>query len=98
MHDSNGSNSTAAAAVLCASQHVDFAQVKTLVLAATGAVGQVVCELVAKAGGSVVVASRKLDRARRCCESLCEKGIAPSLLTPIAMEDSIELVGVLSEH
>lgn len=43
MLDSNGCNTTAAAAVLAAARHVDLAQAKAVVLAATGPVGSRRC-------------------------------------------------------
>ncbi len=70
MLDANGANTTAAAAVLAASRHVDLAQSQALVLAATGPVGQRVARLLAKAGASVRLASRGLERAAAVCKSV----------------------------
>ncbi|HEX4070292.1 MAG TPA: NADP-dependent methylenetetrahydromethanopterin/methylenetetrahydrofolate dehydrogenase [Planctomycetaceae bacterium] len=63
MMDSNGSNTTAAAAVLAAKKHVDLARRPALVLGGTGPVGQRVAQLLAREGARVRVASRILDRA-----------------------------------
>ncbi len=95
MHDSNGCNSTAAAAVLCASKHVDWTKTKTLVLAGTGAVGQAVCRLVTGQGGAVILASRKLQRAIQCCEMLTSQGVPSLLLTPLGSDDGLAFGQVL---
>ena len=95
MHDSNGCNSTAAAAVLCAEKHIDFSKSTSLVLAATGAVGQAVCRLITSQGGAVVLASRKLQRANECCEMLVRQGIRSDLLIPLGTENSDSLTEVL---
>lgn len=63
MLDSNGANTTAAAAVRAASKHVNLNQADSLVLGGTGPVGQRVAKLLAKQGGHVRIGSRQLDRA-----------------------------------
>ncbi len=63
MLDSNGANTTAAAAVRAASKHVNLNQAESLVLGGTGPVGQRVARLLAKQGGHVRIGSRQLDRA-----------------------------------
>lgn len=63
MLDSNGANTTAAAAVVAAGRHLHLNTVKSLVLGATGPVGQRVARLLAKSGGHVRIASRQLDKA-----------------------------------
>src|SRR5688572_9152506 len=65
MLDSNGANTTAAAAVLCAKKHVSLAGSVATVLAATGSVGRRVVRLLAREGASVRVASRQLGRAQQ---------------------------------
>lgn len=68
MMDSNGSNTTSAAAVLSARKHFgSFAGVEALVLAGTGPVGQRAAQLLAVEGASVRVASRSRDRAAKTC-------------------------------
>lgn len=64
MLDSNGSNTTAAAAVKAASQHLDLSQARALILGGTGPVGQRVARLLAKRGANVRIGSRQLDRAK----------------------------------
>lgn len=68
MLDSNGANTTAAAAVLCARKHVALAGETVTVLAATGSVGRRVVRLLAREIASVRVASRSLARAQAVCE------------------------------
>ncbi len=68
--DPNGSNTTAAAAVVAATRHLDLSQTQALVLAATGPVGSRVARLLARAGATVRVASRELNRAEKLCEQL----------------------------
>jgi hypothetical protein len=63
MLDSNGANTTAAAAVRAAGRHLDLAKASSLVLGGTGPVGQRVARLLAKHGGQVRIGSRQLDRA-----------------------------------
>lgn len=65
--DSNGSNTTAAAAVRAASRHLDLSSAKSLVLGGTGPVGQRVARLLAKQGGHVRIGSRLRDRAEAVC-------------------------------
>lgn len=67
MLDSNGANTTAAAAVRAAGRHLDLGSAQSLVLGATGPVGQRVVRLLAKAGGHVRVGSRQKDRAEAVC-------------------------------
>jgi len=68
--DSNGANTTAAAAVCAASRHLDLAKAQALVLGATGPVGQRVVRLLAKAGGHVRVGSRQKERAEAVCAGI----------------------------
>jgi methylenetetrahydrofolate/methylenetetrahydromethanopterin dehydrogenase (NADP+) len=70
MLDSNGSNTTAAAAVRAAGRHTDHSSAKSLVLGGTGPVGQRVARLLAKAGGHVRVGSRQKDRAEAVCAAI----------------------------
>jgi hypothetical protein len=67
MLDSNGANTTAAAAVRAAGRHVDLSSAQSLVLGATGPVGQRVVRLLARSGGHVRVGSREKSRADAVC-------------------------------
>jgi hypothetical protein len=64
MIDSNGSNTTAAAAVLAARKHIGLRDRTALVLAGTGPVGVRVAQLLVNEGARVRVASRSLERAQ----------------------------------
>jgi hypothetical protein len=70
MLDSNGSNTTAAAAVRAASKHMDLGQARALVLGGTGPVGQRVARLLARQGGHVRIGSRSVDRAKAVCDAI----------------------------
>ena len=63
MMDSNGCNTTAAAAVVAAKQHLDLANTPALVLGGTGPVGQRVAQLLALEGSDVTLVSRSTERA-----------------------------------
>lgn len=70
MLDSNGANTTAAAAVRAAGRHLDLTKTKSLVLGGTGPVGQRVARLLAKHGGHVRIGSRSKEKAEAVCQSL----------------------------
>ncbi len=68
--DSNGANTTAAAAVLAAARHLELSSAKSLVLGATGPVGQRVVRLLARQGGHVRVGSRDKAKAEAVCAAV----------------------------
>jgi hypothetical protein len=68
MLDSNGANTTAAAAVLCARKHLALSGQVVTVLAATGSVGRRLVRLLAREGAHVRVASRQVSRALAVCD------------------------------
>lgn len=70
MLDSNGANTTAAAAVRAAGRHVDLDTVKALVLGGTGPVGQRVARILANHGAHVRIGSRQKDRAEAVCQAI----------------------------
>lgn len=70
MLDSNGANTTAAAAVRAADRHLDLSSAQSLVLGGTGPVGQRVVRLLARHGGHVRVGSRQRDRAEAVCAAI----------------------------
>ncbi|MFO1043162.1 MAG: NAD(P)-dependent methylenetetrahydromethanopterin dehydrogenase [Planctomycetaceae bacterium] len=70
MMDSNGSNTTAAATVLCAMKHLNLAETSALVLAGTGPVGFRVAQLLLGQGARVSLASRSLQRSQEACQRL----------------------------
>lgn len=70
MLDGNGSNTTAAAAVLCAARHIDLNSAEAVVLGGTGPVGSRVARLLVRAGASVKLVSRDPVRAEKACHEL----------------------------
>lgn len=73
MLDSNGSNTTAVAAVLCAEKHRELSDATVTVLAGTGPVGQRIIRLAARAGATVCVGSRRLSKSELLCQQLTEQ-------------------------
>ena len=73
MMDSNGCNTTAAAAIANARKHLNLASCKAVVLGATGPVGLRAAELLALEKAEVTLVSRTLDRAEAACESIRAK-------------------------
>jgi len=86
MLDSNGANTTAAAAVLSARKHVPLSGATVAVLGATGSVGRRVVRLLAREGAAVHVASRQLSRAQQVCASI-GKLVGNSQLTAYETRD-----------
>ncbi|MEY4176562.1 MAG: Bifunctional protein MdtA [Planctomycetota bacterium] len=97
MLDANGANTTAAAAVLAASKHLDLSQIQAAVLAGTGPVGQRAVRLLARAGAQVRLISRSLEKAAAAAES-----IAPSTeevaarITPLAATTAEETLDAVA--
>jgi hypothetical protein len=71
--DASGANTTAAAAVRCATRHLDLKQTRAVVLGGTGPVGQRVTLLLARQGADVCVGSRQQSRAAAVCEAILNK-------------------------
>lgn len=99
MVDGNGSNTTAAAAVLCAARHVDFSQTQALVLGGTGPVGMRVARLLLRQGAHVMLTSRDTSRAANACRSLQTRiaGLADDKLTAVGLSDNTELEKALTQ-
>jgi len=87
MIDCNGSNSTAAAAVISASKHVSLEGSKALVLGATGPVGQRVAKILANEKCTVYLSSRTLDRSQECVDQLIAQGVPSVRLIAISSAD-----------
>lgn len=68
--DSNGSNTTAAAAVLAAGKHVDLSQSTALLLGGTGPVGQRAAQILASLGATVRIGTRSKAKAEATCEAV----------------------------
>lgn len=94
--DSNGANTTAAAAVRSAARHLDLSRAKALVLGGTGPVGQRVALLLALHGAEVRLASRQHERAALAVKAIQAK--APQAhLTPIAVAEPNDLSAALAD-
>jgi methylenetetrahydrofolate/methylenetetrahydromethanopterin dehydrogenase (NADP+) len=86
MLDANGCNTTASAAVVAASRHVNLPGAKAVVLGGTGPVGRRVCQLLAADGAIVTLTSRTLERAAFACQNVQPKlGDQAGNLTPFAV-------------
>jgi hypothetical protein len=95
MLDSNGANTTAAAAVRVAGKHLTLKGTKALVLGGTGPVGQRVARLLAMEGAEVRVGSRQTSRAEQICKDIA--GRFPSAkLTPVATGTPAELTAAVA--
>ncbi|MCA9237821.1 MAG: NAD(P)H-binding protein [Planctomycetales bacterium] len=94
MLDSNGANTTAAAAVIAARRHIGLKGAVATVLAATGPVGSRVVRLLARAGAQVRVVSRKLTHAEATCDRVA--GTVPGAdLLPLHAEEETETASAL---
>lgn len=87
MIDCNGSNSTAAAAVISASKHVALEGSTALVLGATGPVGLRVAKILANEKSTVYLSSRSLERSQECVDQLVAQGLPPGRLIAISSGD-----------
>jgi len=96
MMDSNGANTTAAAAVLAAAKHLELSGLKATVLAATGPVGQRVAWLLARAGAEVRAASRTLPKAAKVAQALSAKSLSGRVI-PCASSTPEELQAALAD-
>jgi hypothetical protein len=96
MLDSNGANTTASAAVVCAARHVPLAGVRAVVLAGTGPVGSRVAMLLALEGAQVTVASRSREKAAAVCERLAARELKGTL-TPAETPSSDAAAALLAE-
>jgi hypothetical protein len=88
--DASGCNTTAAAAVLAANNHLDLARTKALVLGGTGPVGQRIALLLARNKAAVWVGSRTRDRALDVCSAVKAK-YPGAHIQPTAMADADSL-------
>ncbi|WP_459558181.1 NADP-dependent methylenetetrahydromethanopterin/methylenetetrahydrofolate dehydrogenase [Lacunimicrobium album] len=99
MLDSNGSNTTAAAAVLCASRHLYLKNTRALVIGGTGPVGMRVSQLLAREGAEVNLGSRDFKKAEACAinirDRMSEANVKPFCLCDegiVEMFHDVELV------
>lgn len=86
MLDSNGSNTTAAAAVARIAQSTSLAGKKAVILAGTGPVGQRAAAMMAMEGAKVSITSRHIFNAEKACFAMKERfGVD---LTPLEASDA----------
>jgi hypothetical protein len=90
MLDSNGSNTTAAAAVIAARRHIELQGATVAVLAGTGSVGKRVMRLLASEGATVRLGSRTMESAQQAIDEVVAE--APDAqITPFAPMDDAGL-------
>ncbi len=92
--DSNGANTTAAAAVVVAGRHMALKGARALVLGSSGPVGRRVARLLALAGSIVSVGSRSLDRASEVAEATRAK-VNGAQVVPVATGEEEQLAQAL---
>jgi hypothetical protein len=95
--DSNGANTTAAAAVRAAARHLDLKTAKALVLGGTGPVGQRVALLLARQGAEVRIGSRQAAKAAVVAEAIRAK-IPDAKLEAVAADPSGDMSAALAER
>jgi hypothetical protein len=95
MFDANGANTTAAAAVVAATQHRPLTDLRALVLGGTGPVGQRVARLLTGQGAQVRLGSRDRQRAERAAEVITRQLEREVPLVPCATGSAAELAHAL---
>ncbi len=85
MLDSNGSNTTAAAAVARIAQSTSLAGKKAVILAGTGPVGQRAAAMMAMEGAQVSITSRHIFNAEKACFAMKERFNVD--ITPVQADD-----------
>jgi hypothetical protein len=93
MLDSNGSNTTAVAAVAKLRQAGEISGRRAVVTASTGPVGMRAAGLLAKAGADVVVTSRRAEGAARVADAIQQRFGAS--VRPATLADSSQAASVL---
>jgi hypothetical protein len=95
MLDSNGANTTAAAAVLAAGKHQTLKGANAVVLAATGPVGSRVVRLLALEGARVQAGSRKRARAEAVCQAVGDR-VRGADVTPLETASADQVAAALA--
>ncbi|MFO0811293.1 MAG: NAD(P)-dependent methylenetetrahydromethanopterin dehydrogenase [Gemmataceae bacterium] len=89
MLDSNGANTTAAAAVRAAAKHLKLKSTTALVLGGTGPVGQRVARLLVGQGATVRLGSRQKARAETVCTTL-RAVVQGAKVEPVAIQFDVD--------
>lgn len=92
MLDSNGANTTAAAAVLAAARHLDLRGTPAAVVAATGPVGKRAARLLAAEGAEVRVTSRRIESSQAVCD-LVRQAVPDAAVRPFVTGDAAAVDG-----
>ncbi len=95
MLDSNGSNTTAAAAVVAARKHAPLRGAIATVLAGTGAVGRRAVRMLAGEGARIRIGSRKLVHAEAACDKL-SRTVPNAECTPVAVDSPAAAVAAVA--
>src|SRR5262249_50153994 len=95
--DSNGCNTTAAAAVRAAAKHLDLSSAKALGLGGTGPGGQRAGLLLAMQGAHVRLASRQQARAAAACDAIRAR-VQGAKLEPVAVAKNDDLPAVVGDR
>jgi len=93
--DSNGSNTTAAAAVRAAARHMELDGTRAVVLGGTGPVGHRAAQILASRGVEVIVTSRTIERARETCDRIREQ-VPDAQLIPAVPQQGGDFTGLLT--
>lgn len=97
MLDSNGCNTTAAAAVAKLATSGSLVGKKAVVLAGTGPVGQRAAVMLAKEGAQVAITGRSLARAEHACQAMSERfGVALHAIE--AVDNAARAVAIDGAH
>jgi len=94
MADPNGSNTTAAAAVLKIIRAIPAAGKKAVIFAGTGPVGVRAAPLLVKEGCQVLLTSRKMDRAQEACKSIYDRFQLE--VTPMEVREESQVIQALA--
>lgn len=97
MMDSNGCNTTAAAAIACAKKHLTLDGASAIVLGATGPVGLRAAELLALENAKVTLVSRTNERAAAACRTIQEK-VTTARVQPAEAAGADEFAGLCQGH
>jgi methylenetetrahydrofolate/methylenetetrahydromethanopterin dehydrogenase (NADP+) len=100
MVDGNGSNTTAAAAVVSAHKNLDLSQSRIGILAATGPVGTIAAKLLSRVAKEVRLFSRDISRAAVVAETILAATpdrAANALLTPRSSANISDLIEGLQD-
>jgi hypothetical protein len=95
MLDSNGSNTTAAAAVATLAAFTELSKKNVVVLAGTGPVGQAAAVMMSQAGAKVSITSRRMDSAVVTCNAMyAQYGVQ---ICPLQASDNLQRAELITD-